>query len=64
MALYPLLFKPRLLEKMWAGRKIQTVLGKPLPPGKNIGESAKRGMTSINQLRIINGQLLITRSIE
>jgi mannose-6-phosphate isomerase len=39
VALYPLKFKPRLLEKMWAGRKIETVLGKPLPPGKNIGES-------------------------
>jgi mannose-6-phosphate isomerase len=37
--LYPLKFTPRLLEKMWAGRKIQTVLGKPIPPGKNIGES-------------------------
>src|ERR1700721_2142939 len=39
MSLYPLKFKPRLLEKMWGGRKIQTVLGKPIPPGKNIGES-------------------------
>jgi mannose-6-phosphate isomerase len=37
--MYPLKFVPRLLEKMWAGRKINTVLGKPLPPGKNIGES-------------------------
>jgi hypothetical protein len=32
--------------------------------GKNIGESAKRGMTSINQLRIIAGQPGITRSNE
>jgi len=39
MSLYPLKFTPRLLEKMWAGRKIETVLGKPLPPGKKIGES-------------------------
>lgn len=39
MPLYPLKFKPRLLEKMWAGRKIQTVLGKPLPDAKSIGES-------------------------
>src|SRR5688500_13901760 len=38
--LYPLKFKPRLLEKMWGGRKIETVLGKPLPPGgKPIGEA-------------------------
>jgi mannose-6-phosphate isomerase len=36
---YPLKFKPRLLEKMWGGRKLQTVLGKSLPPEKPIGES-------------------------
>ncbi len=39
MSLYPLKFKPRYVEKMWGGRKIETVLGKPLPPGKPIGES-------------------------
>jgi mannose-6-phosphate isomerase len=39
MALYPLKFKPRFVEKMWGGRKIETVLGKPLPAGKQIGES-------------------------
>ncbi len=39
MALYPLKFHPRLVEKMWGGRKIETVLGKPLPPNKPIGES-------------------------
>jgi mannose-6-phosphate isomerase len=38
MALHPLKFKPRFLEKMWGGRKIDTVLGKRLPPGP-IGES-------------------------
>jgi mannose-6-phosphate isomerase len=32
-------FRPRFLEKMWGGRKIETVLGKPLPPDKRIGES-------------------------
>ena len=37
--LYPLKFKPRLLEKIWGGRKIETILGKTLPPGKMIGES-------------------------
>jgi len=37
--LYPLKFKPRLVEKMWGGTKIASVLGKPLPPGKLIGES-------------------------
>lgn len=39
MDLYPLKFKPRLLEKMWGGRKLQTVLNKPLPPGVSVGES-------------------------
>ena len=39
MALYPLKFKPRFVEKIWGGRKIETVLGKKLPPDKQIGES-------------------------
>ncbi len=39
MPLYPLKFKPRFIEKMWGGRKLETVLGKPLPAGKLIGES-------------------------
>ena len=39
MSLYPLKFRPRFVEKMWGGRKIETILGKPLPPGKRIGES-------------------------
>ncbi len=39
MSLYPLKFKPRLVEKIWGGRKIETVLGKALPEGKLIGES-------------------------
>lgn len=39
MSLYPLRFKPRFVEKIWGGRKIETVLGKSLAPGKQIGES-------------------------
>jgi mannose-6-phosphate isomerase len=39
MPLYPLKFKPRLVEKMWGGRKLETVLAKSLPPGKRVGES-------------------------
>jgi hypothetical protein len=38
MSLYPLKFKPRYVQKMWGGSKIETILGKPLPPGP-IGES-------------------------
>jgi len=39
--LYPLIFQPKFVEKIWGGRKIETVLGKPLPGGSstNIGES-------------------------
>ena len=37
--LYPLLFRPRFVEKIWGGRKIETVLGKPLPAGVQVGES-------------------------
>ena len=39
MSLYPFKFKPRLVEKIWGGRKIETVLGKSLPPGVQVGES-------------------------
>src|SRR4051794_30687669 len=39
MSLYPLKFKPRLVEKIWGGRKIESVLGKKLPSDKPIGES-------------------------
>jgi mannose-6-phosphate isomerase len=39
MLLYPLKFTPRLVEKIWGGRKIESVLGKSLPPGRKIGES-------------------------
>lgn len=36
--LYPLKFAPRFVEKIWGGRKFESVLGKTLPPGQ-IGES-------------------------
>src|SRR5450432_3426634 len=39
MSLYPLKFKPRFVEKIWGGRKFESVLGKKLPPEKMIGES-------------------------
>jgi mannose-6-phosphate isomerase len=37
--LYPLKFRPRFFEKMWGGRKMQTLLGKPLPADVPVGES-------------------------
>ena len=39
MSLYPLKFRPRFVEKIWGGTKLQSVLGKTLPQGKLIGES-------------------------
>ncbi len=39
MSLYPLKFKPRFVEKIWGGRKLESVLGKSLPANQLIGES-------------------------
>jgi mannose-6-phosphate isomerase len=39
MSLYPLLFTPRFVDKMWGGRKLQDVLGKTLTSSKPVGES-------------------------
>jgi mannose-6-phosphate isomerase len=39
MSLYPLKFKPRFVEKMWGGQKLETVLGKKLPTTNPVGES-------------------------
>lgn len=37
--LYPLTFKPLFKERVWGGRKLETIYQKPLPPGTPIGES-------------------------
>ena len=37
--LYPLTFHPRLKERLWGGRRLETLYGKPLPPDLPIGES-------------------------
>jgi len=39
MSLYPLKFRPRFVEKIWGGRKLETILGKKPPSEKPIGES-------------------------
>jgi len=36
---YPLTFKPIFMERVWGGRKLQTLFDKPLPPDVPIGES-------------------------
>ncbi len=38
MIIEPFLLKPVLMEKIWGGRRLETVIGKKLPPGK-FGES-------------------------
>lgn len=35
----PLLFEPLFMERVWGGRRLESLFGKKLPPGKTIGES-------------------------
>jgi mannose-6-phosphate isomerase len=37
--LYPLTFQPIFKERLWGGRNLQSLYGKPLPPGIAVGES-------------------------
>jgi mannose-6-phosphate isomerase len=37
--LYPLTFEPIFQERVWGGRRLETLYDKPLPPGQRIGES-------------------------
>ena len=39
MMLYPLTFHPLLKERVWGGRRLETLYHKPLPPHGPIGES-------------------------
>ncbi len=66
MSLYPLKFAPRFVEKIWGGRKIETVLSKSIPVGKQIGESWEiydfppgliDGETGWASAKVVNGPL-------
>ena len=35
----PLFFEPLFMERIWGGRRLETLLGRRLPPGVRIGES-------------------------
>ena len=37
--LYPFTFTPHFKERVWGGRNIERLYGKPLPPHQVIGES-------------------------
>ena len=37
--LYPFTFEPIFQERIWGGRRLETLFGKALPSGKSIGES-------------------------
>jgi len=39
MGWHPLTFEPILKAKSWGGRRLETVLGRRLPPGEPVGES-------------------------
>lgn len=55
--LYPLTFQPIFKERVWGGRNLERLYGKPLPPERPIGESweisDRPGAVSV----IINGPL-------
>jgi mannose-6-phosphate isomerase len=55
--IYPLKFKPIFKEKIWGGRKLETVFGKQLPPEKNFGESWELVDLSQNRSVVANGPL-------
>ncbi len=57
MKLYPLTFEPLLKERIWGGRNLETLYGKPLPPGQRIGESWEICDRPDDQSVITNGPL-------
>lgn len=55
--LYPLKFKPIYKERIWGGRKIETVFGKKLPEAEKIGESWELSGVNGDISVVANGQL-------
>jgi mannose-6-phosphate isomerase len=55
--LYPLVFHPRFKERIWGGRTIETLYGKPLPPGAPIGESWEISDRPGDESVVANGPL-------
>ena len=55
--LYPLIFHPLFKERVWGGREIEKLYGKPLPPGKTIGESWEISDRPGDESVVANGPL-------
>lgn len=55
--LYPLRFEPVLKRYLWGGRRLETVLGKPLPPGDDYAESWEIADHPSGQSVVANGPL-------
>jgi mannose-6-phosphate isomerase len=58
ITLYPLLLKPILLVKVWGGRKLASVMNKPLPTEEPYGESWEIFDDSIIENGPLSGQRL------
>jgi mannose-6-phosphate isomerase len=54
---YPLLFAPIFMERLWGGRRLETVLGKRLPPDRRIGESWEISDHGAHYTIVANGPL-------
>jgi len=54
---YPLILKPIFKEKPWGGRRLETLLGKNLPPDVPIGESWELTIRPEEKSVIANGPL-------
>jgi len=57
MELYPLKFKPILKERIWGGKRLNTMFGKDLEGKENIGESWELSAVEDNISVVTNGFL-------
>ncbi len=55
LPLEPLFFLPRFEEKLWGGRRLETIFGKILPPGLRIGESWELSAVKDRQTMVASG---------
>jgi mannose-6-phosphate isomerase len=55
--LYPFTFVPRFKERVWGGRNLERLFGKPLPPGQQVGESWEISDRPGDESIIANGPL-------